>query len=605
MEFLIKKYKISSLSDLVFHKNIYKTVFPDLKNIPEDKINDYCNWPKDFNEIEGQLMECDTIEDMSTVACRFIEKKKILPLKHDTRYMDIGNILIFGPSGSGKHSLLNLLLEDMFDKQVHEIEKNSYKIEDYGNSVEEVDIYESDYHMIIEPTNSGLDKHIVHEIICPYASKPLFNIKTNNYVPFRVIVINNAHKLISYAQNALRCIMEKYNNLCKFILVTTQISRISDPLRSRCMPVAFPAPSYDDLKVLLFKICCTEGIKLPDEMMNTIIVKSNYNTKVCLWLLENYMYGNTDFELAWITKIKKIAKIICAFNSNRFEKMTRRELVNKYLSTVTYKKYIEQVLYKIDKQKIDKICTKIFSNFPDLFHDDINVPFGVYIMNKYKDYCAEFTVTFDVFKAECNEDTTILNENDFYNIHKINTKQPIKLKVSDKLYEKTILKDKNDDADLKQILRKHKFKMIDITSIIKCGSYDDYIRNLYDDYNKKMKTFDEFVAEQDITTPIFMSINAAKSQVFESIINNDTMEFIKDTLYNIYITNIPQDEILAQLFSAIVELGKDINPILLVQIATIFSNNEQHMVKGTRTVVNIETIIKQILYHINKFNKLT
>jgi len=56
---------------------------------------------------------------------------------------------------------------------------------------------------------------------------------------YKVIFIDNAESLNSDAQHALRRIMEKYTATCRFILSTTQPSRLIPPLRSRGLQLFF------------------------------------------------------------------------------------------------------------------------------------------------------------------------------------------------------------------------------------------------------------------------------------------------------------------------------------------------------------------------------
>ena len=609
MQFLVDKYKITSLSDLLFHKHIYKSIFPDLKNVEIDNINDYSNWPS-MNELTEAFNKCSDTNELTILFDRLLEKKKLLPLEKDLRYQDISNILIFGPHGSGKHTLLNLLLEDMFDNHVHDIKKNIYKIEDNNSSSEEIEIYESEHHIIIDPTAGCLDKHIVHEIIAPYASKPIFNIRTNNYVPFRVIVINNAHKLSTYAQNALRCIMEKNNKLCKFILITTQIAGISEPLRSRCMPCAFTAPIEEDIYKLLYHICCVENIKIEYNILKTIIDKSDRNIKTCIWLLEEYSYGITNFDLAWIKKITSIAKIICAFNKNKYEKMTRRELVNKYLDTSIYKKYIEQAMLKKDKIKLDKIYNSILSDFPEIFHNKDNILYGEYITNKYNKYKSIVNVSYETFTTKYIHELcidTVMTLDNFNTIKMLINKYNFKMKITDKTYDKQLINDVNDDYILQQILKKYKIKLQDINVIYKCNTHDEYLIFKYNDHIKSIKTYDEYVNNLEFNVHIYNAINNAKSFIFETIINNDTYEYIEDTLYSIFISNIEPHNMITILLDEIIKYSKgeapdtDINPLLLIQLTMIFSEYDKMMNIGTRQVVQFKNMINQIFYHINKF----
>ena len=59
-----------------------------------------------------------------------------------------------------------------------------------------------------------------------------------------------ADTLTREAQHALRRTMEKYAGTCKIIMCCTSVSKIIEPLRSRCMVIRVSAPN--DEEVILF-----------------------------------------------------------------------------------------------------------------------------------------------------------------------------------------------------------------------------------------------------------------------------------------------------------------------------------------------------------------
>ena len=76
---------------------------------------------------------------------------------------------------------------------------------------------------------------------------------------FKIVLINCVDNLSYYAQASLRRTMEKYANTCKFIFICDQLSKIIEPLRSRCLCVRVPVP--DNLAIyILFKITNKEKL---------------------------------------------------------------------------------------------------------------------------------------------------------------------------------------------------------------------------------------------------------------------------------------------------------------------------------------------------------
>ena len=52
--------------------------------------------------------------------------------------------------------------------------------------------------------------------------------------------------------------MEKYHKTCRFILCGSQISKIIDPIKSRCLDIRIPSPSDEDMNALVYHILLNE-----------------------------------------------------------------------------------------------------------------------------------------------------------------------------------------------------------------------------------------------------------------------------------------------------------------------------------------------------------
>ena len=231
----------------------------------------------------------------------------------NSAFVDMPHLLFYGPPGSGKKTIIRLLLEKIYDKNVNKIKKVSYSIEGYSNTKLEVEIEQSNYHIIIRPNNSGLDKYLVQEIIKEYGK--LVNVfKTRK--KFKVVIIDSIDNLSVLAQASLRCTMEKYAHSCKFILLGNQVSKVSEPLKSRCLTVQVPAPSKIEIFQTLIYITQVYNLNVDLNSLAEITLKCNRNIKNAFWMTELNHYNNYA-KVNWHEKIKIIVDIITKVKKNK------------------------------------------------------------------------------------------------------------------------------------------------------------------------------------------------------------------------------------------------------------------------------------------------
>jgi len=115
---------------------------------------------------------------------------------------------------------------------------------------------------------------------------------------YKVIFIDNAESLNSDAQHALRRIMEKYTATCRFILSTTQPSRLISPLRSRGLQLFFTYVSGAKLIEYVRSIAILEGFTVSDDGLDAIAYHSKGNVAKALLTMQiaslSLQAGNYD-----------------------------------------------------------------------------------------------------------------------------------------------------------------------------------------------------------------------------------------------------------------------------------------------------------------------
>jgi replication factor C small subunit len=91
----------------------------------------------------------------------------------------------------------------------------------------------------------------------------------------KILFLDESDQLTGDAQLCLRPIMEKYAFNCRFILACNDISKIIEPLQSRCKAFEFKPLDPNDIMLRLRFIADNEFIKASDGDLRNIAIKSN------------------------------------------------------------------------------------------------------------------------------------------------------------------------------------------------------------------------------------------------------------------------------------------------------------------------------------------
>ena len=89
-------------------------------------------------------------------------------------------------------------------------------------------------------------------------------------VPFKIIILDEADEMTSDAQTALRRIIEDTAKICRFILIANNISKIIDPIQSRCAIFKFTSISEEDVIGRLEEIAKKEKVKADKKGLKAI-----------------------------------------------------------------------------------------------------------------------------------------------------------------------------------------------------------------------------------------------------------------------------------------------------------------------------------------------
>ena len=351
------------LVDKYYNDSNYLTCY---KSIIDKLINSFDTYKQIYNNID-QIVKLPNDEF----------KKIINNLNVETfRYSNFQHLIIYGPLGSCKEYLIHKLLEKIYGKSGIELKEIEYIISGYSNTKTKIIIKQSKYHIIIEPNSNGFDKYLIQDIIHEYAKSELLNILKHKKL-FKIVVINKIDNLSYYAQASLRRTMEKYSNTCKFILVSNQLSKIIEPLRSRCLLIRIPLPTKSQILETLLYISSKENISISFKQLKDIIKKSDNIVNQAVWLLEMHKYG-IKYENNWDSIIDDIINIIQSptLNSNKKLYTTMKKIREKFyllfITNITTQTIIRKIMIKL-LEKIQNINLKYnIIDIASLFEQRLN-----------------------------------------------------------------------------------------------------------------------------------------------------------------------------------------------------------------------------------------
>ncbi|KAI9505775.1 Subunit of heteropentameric Replication factor C (RF-C) [Coemansia spiralis] len=185
--------------------------------------------PKNINEVTAQ-------EEVVQVLRSSLETK------------NLPHLLFYGPPGTGKTSTILALTRDMYGPDAAK------------TRVLELNASDERGISVIREKVKNFARAVVSQADPKYPSPP-----------YKIVILDEADSMTGDAQAALRRIMEKYSRITRFCLVCNYVSRIIEPLASRCTKFRFKSLPRDQAIARVKEVAELEYVNCADGAVDALV----------------------------------------------------------------------------------------------------------------------------------------------------------------------------------------------------------------------------------------------------------------------------------------------------------------------------------------------
>ncbi|KZT11535.1 P-loop containing nucleoside triphosphate hydrolase protein [Laetiporus sulphureus 93-53] len=204
-----------------------------------------------------------TIDDVSA------QEHTVAVLRKTLTSSDLPHMLFYGPPGTGKTSTILALARQL------------YGPDNFRSRVLELNASDERGISIVREKIKNFARQT------PRAQVIASDGKTYPCPPYKIIILDEADSMTQDAQAALRRIMENYARITRFCLVCNYVTRIIEPLASRCSKFRFKPLDPASTSTRLAQIAAAENVSVADEVITALINTSNGDLRRSITYLQS------------------------------------------------------------------------------------------------------------------------------------------------------------------------------------------------------------------------------------------------------------------------------------------------------------------------------